>query len=383
MNSGMRDTGTDTSWAMLPPAAAWASTRLSRIFQSLAACAPDAAISASRTRPASSAAPRASASGVCSDPGGPWLVTSISTYQGWTSCIGSSCPGTPDRSRSMIGRPMSSNAETVSPRRLRIWPSRATAAAGVVDAYPRGLAGGRLGEQAQHRGRDDAERAFSADEHLLHVVAGVVLAQPSEAIPDAAVGQNHLQPEHEVAHVAVAQNLHAAGVGRDVAADLAGPFRAEAQREKAVGALGGVLDLLENDARLHRDRVVDRVDRPHLSHARGRDDDLAHVGVRHAAAGQPGVAALRDDADAGFGADADDSGDLRRRLRLQYERDAALPVVAEALAVGRHVERIVDGAGRPDGGLQAIDHVGRDGLGCAYAGHVGNPHWARGQHRSG
>ena len=34
----------------------------------LAACVPDAAISASRTRPASNAAPKASARGVCSDP---------------------------------------------------------------------------------------------------------------------------------------------------------------------------------------------------------------------------------------------------------------------------------------------------------------------------
>ena len=77
------------------------------------------------------------------------------------------------------------------------------------------------------------------------------------------------------------------------------------------------------------------------------------------------------------------AGDLRRRLRLQDERHAALPVVAEALAVGRHVDGIVDAPGGPNGGLQALDHVGRDGLGCAYAGHVGNPHWARRQHRSG
>ena len=37
------------------------------------------------------------------------------------------------------------------------------------------------------------ERAFGADEQLLEVVAGVVLAQAGEAIPDAAVGQHRLE----------------------------------------------------------------------------------------------------------------------------------------------------------------------------------------------
>ena len=88
MNSGMRDTGTDTSWAMLPPADTCASARLSRIFHSFAACAPDAAISASRTSPASWALASASASGACSEPGAPWPVTFSSTYQGWALAHG-------------------------------------------------------------------------------------------------------------------------------------------------------------------------------------------------------------------------------------------------------------------------------------------------------
>ena len=48
-----------------------ASGRLSRIFQSLAACAPEAAISASRTRPASCAAASASARGRAASLAGP------------------------------------------------------------------------------------------------------------------------------------------------------------------------------------------------------------------------------------------------------------------------------------------------------------------------
>ncbi len=97
-----------------------------------------------------------------------------------------------------------------------------------VDGDPRRLARRRLREKPQDRRRDDAERAFPADEKLLHVVAGVVLAQAAQAVPDAAVGQYDLEPEDERARVAVAQDLHAARVRRDVAADLAGAFGAEA-----------------------------------------------------------------------------------------------------------------------------------------------------------
>ena len=36
---------------------------------------------------------------------------------------------------------------------------------------------GGLGEELEHRGGDDAERAFRADEQVLQVVAGVVLLE--------------------------------------------------------------------------------------------------------------------------------------------------------------------------------------------------------------
>ena len=48
-----------------------------------------------------------------------------------------------------------------------------------------------------------AERAFGADEQVLEVVAGVVLAQLGEEIGDAPVGQHHLDAERQVARVAV------------------------------------------------------------------------------------------------------------------------------------------------------------------------------------
>ena len=57
----------------------------------------------------------------------------------------------------------------------------------------------RARKELQHRGGDDAERAFRADEQVLQVVAGVVLLQLVETVRDAAVGQHDFQPEREVA----------------------------------------------------------------------------------------------------------------------------------------------------------------------------------------
>ena len=90
----------------------------------------------------------------------------------------------------------------------------------------------RAGQRMQLEGRagDDAERAFGADEEMLQVEAGVVLAQAVQAVPDPAVGEHHFEAEHVLARIAVAQHAGAAGVGRDVAADLARAFGAEADR---------------------------------------------------------------------------------------------------------------------------------------------------------
>ena len=46
---------------------------------------------------------------------------------------------------------------------------------------------GRLRMQLEHGGGDDAERAFRADEQIAQVVAGVVLAQSAQAVPQFAL----------------------------------------------------------------------------------------------------------------------------------------------------------------------------------------------------
>ena len=103
--------------------------------------------------------------------------------------------------------------------------ARRRAASAVMRAAGRGCS-------LMRRGGDDAERAFAADEEVAQVVAGVVLAQAREAVPYLALRRDHLEPQAQLARVAVAQHLRAAGVGGEVAADGAAAFGRQAQGEQ-------------------------------------------------------------------------------------------------------------------------------------------------------
>lgn len=46
----------------------------------------------------------------------------------------------------------------------------------------------RLREEFQHRAGDDAERAFGSDEEIAQIVAGIVLLQAAQPVPDFARG---------------------------------------------------------------------------------------------------------------------------------------------------------------------------------------------------
>ena len=192
-------------------------------------------------------------------------------------------------------------------------------------------------EQLQGRGGDQPQRALGADEQLLQVVAGVVLAQAAQRGQDAAVGQHHLEPEHQVAHVAEAQHRGAAGIGRQVAADGAASFRRQRQREPEAGGGRGVLHRCQRRAGLDGDRRVGRVERAHRVHPRQRDDDGGAGGVRRGAAAQAGVAPLRHDRRAGVGAGTHDCGDLGRRRRAH---DRQRPPAKASAPVGEPGGRI-------------------------------------------
>ena len=87
--------------------------------------------------------------------------------------------------------------------------------------------------QLQRRRGDDAERAFAADRtgragrSRCCPCAGPV--RPSQTSP---CGGHDLEPQAQLARIAVAQHLRAAGIGGEVAADRAAAFGRQAEREQ-------------------------------------------------------------------------------------------------------------------------------------------------------
>jgi hypothetical protein len=213
----------------------------------------------------------------------------------------------------------------------------------------------RLGEELDCRGGDDAERALTADKELLQIIAGIVLAQPPQPIPDPPVGQYDLEAQGQFAGIAIAQYRDAAGVGRQVAADLAAPLGTKAQREQPVGRGGGLLQIGEDAPGLDRHRKIDRVDRADMIHAAERQNDVVPVLGRDPAANEAGVAALRHDRQFRFGADPHHLGHLRGRSRADDE-PGGTPVEAARLdEIGFLVLRVGDPAARTDRRLDPLD----------------------------
>ena len=185
----------------------------------------------------------------------------------------------------------------------------------------------------------------------------------AQAVPDVAVGQHDFEAQHEVARIAVAQHLHAAGVGREIAADHARALGAEAEREEAVVAGRGLLQRLQDAAGLDRHRVADGIDVQHAVHAAERQHDAAVRRPGRGAAHQAGVATLRHDGDAVLVAKPDDLGDFlgaagrtttagaadQRAAPVRHERLLAVLVHDQALladdrAQARRARRAVTGA---------------------------------------
>ena len=193
-------------------------------------------------------------------------------------------------------------------------------------------------QQPQDRRRDDAERALAADEELLPVVARIVLAQPAQAIDDGAVGQHHLEPEHEAAGHAVAQHVHAARIGRHDPADGGRAFGRQADRQEAACGGRSVLRHFQDAAGLGLDGQADGIDMADRRHAVEGEDDLPARGVRNRAAGEPRVAALGHDGGAGLAADLHDLGHLLGRGRAhdagRLSRKELAPVDRIRLEIG-------------------------------------------------
>ena len=66
---------------------------------------------------------------------------------------------------------------------------------------------------------------------MLKIKTSIVLFEAIEVAKDGAIRQHHFETQHLLAHMAIAQHLDTAGVGRDHAADLARTARTEINRE--------------------------------------------------------------------------------------------------------------------------------------------------------
>ncbi len=168
-------------------------------------------------------------------------------------------------------------------------------------------------KQLERGRRDDAERSFGADKQGLYVVSGIVLAQALQRREHPAIGQHHLQSQHEVAHHPVAQYRRAAGIGGEVAADLRGSFRSQAQGKETIRVARRRLRAGQRAADLDDHGIVGGVELAHAIQALQGYDDLRAALIRSRAAAVAGVAAVRHHRD--FVAIADRAGSLRLRRR--------------------------------------------------------------------
>ena len=152
--------------------------------------------------------------------------------------------------------------------------------------------------ELQGGGGDDAQRALGADEKILQVIAGVVLAQAGETVPDLALRGDHLQPQAQMARIAEAHHLCAAGVGAQIATDGATALSGQTQGKQIAFAGSGLLQVLQNATGLHRDAKVGRIHGAHCIHALQAQHNLGARSIGRRACHQAGVAALRHDAQA-------------------------------------------------------------------------------------
>ena len=165
--------------------------------------------------------------------------------------------------------------------------------------------------QLQRHLGDHAQRALRADEQPGQVVAGRGFARPAAGADDAAVGQHHGQPQHVVAHGAVAHRIGAGGAGRRHAAQAG--VGAGVDREEQAGVAQMLVQLLARHPGLDRAVEVLGRDPGHPVHLRQVDGDAA--AQRRDAAFQRGAGAVGHDRHLVRGADPQHRRHLLGRVR--------------------------------------------------------------------
>ncbi len=164
-----------------------------------------------------------------------------------------------------------------------------------------------LRKQLEAGGRNDPQRALGAQENRLDVVAGVVFAQRTEAGEHPAVGENHFQPQDQVAHHAVPKYARTACIGRQVTADLTAAFGPETQRKKTFCIVCSRAHVGQHAPGFGNQRVVERIHAAHAVHPLERQHDLCAGFIGRGATAVAGVAPVRNDADTALVADSQET----------------------------------------------------------------------------
>lgn len=109
---------------------------------------------------------------------------------------------------------ISLNASTPGPNRSRAAVNSASAAAGsrtTISAVP--TASG-VGDSFSAAAVITPSVPLGPDQEVPQIIAGVVLAQPFQPAQHRAIGQHRLDPQTQIARIAMRQHRHPAGIGR-------------------------------------------------------------------------------------------------------------------------------------------------------------------------
>ena len=215
-----------------------------------------------------------------------------------------------------------------------------------------------LRHQFQHGGGDDAQRTLRPDEQLPQTIPGIVLAQPPQPVPDRAIRQHHLQPQHQIAGVAITHRVVAAGVHRQHAADLRGAFGRNRQRQQTPLLRRRQLCGFQRHPSLDRQRHVGRIEVADAVQPSGGQDQFGAVLVRDGAAHHRRVAALWNDRRPGFSAQRHHRGEFFRRAGPDDGAGTPPIKAAPVLGIWRGIGRLRQDAPIADNGADGIQQGG-------------------------
>ena len=198
------------------------------------------------------------------------------------------------------------------------------------------------------------------------VVAGIVLAQPLQPVQHRSVRQDRLDPQAQVARIAIAQHIDPARIGGQHPAHAGRPLRGQCQRKPAPHGLRMGLGLGQRRPGLDHHRVLRRVDLSQRRHAVQRQDHRCRTFRHHLPAHQARPATPGHDADPRFRAGPHQCRHLFNPARTGNGGPNPLPAVARfgqiaRLDIGQRAVRQAGGKSAQKGGVG-----GDQGHGSAY-----------------